>query len=160
MDFVHPNRLDAFELAVGQAPVDKPRHRPIDAFPTGAKAPGRFPPGQPRPAGKEAHHGAGHRPLALTPGHLLDHHPVLRTLHPPGRIAKPSDDAPQRHEQPPALRQSIISRLPAGDTPSIGHGCLGAPPSGPRWTVCHGDGAAEFLHKRNPQNVEYGTKLS
>ncbi len=53
MDFVHPNRLDAFELAVGQAPVDKPRHRPIDAFPTGAKGPGRFPPGQPpRHSGK------------------------------------------------------------------------------------------------------------
>jgi hypothetical protein len=50
MNLVHPNRLDAFELAVRQAPLHKPLHRAIDAFPTGVEGPRRLPPRQsPRP---------------------------------------------------------------------------------------------------------------
>ena len=59
---------------------------------------------------KKTHHGQGHRSLAIAPRHVLDHHPVLGALHPPGGIEKPSHDAPQRHKEPPALRQPVIAR--------------------------------------------------
>ncbi len=101
MNLIHADGLDAFELAVRQAPLHKPLHRAIDAFPTGAKGPRRLPPGQPpRPAGKKTHHGEGDRPLAIAPRHVLDHHAVLRAVDPPGGVEKPRHDAPQRHKEP------------------------------------------------------------
>jgi len=41
---------------------------------------------------------------------MLDHHTVHRTLHSPWRVEEIGLDAPQRHEQPSALRQSVIAR--------------------------------------------------
>ncbi len=111
MNLVHADGLDAFEFAVGQTPLHKPLHRAIDAFPTGVEGPRRLPPRQPpRPAGKKAHHGDGHWPLALTPGNMLNHHAVFRAVDPPGGIAKPRRDAPQRHKEPGALLQPVIAR--------------------------------------------------
>jgi len=68
-------------------------------------------PGQPpRPAGQKTHHGDGDRPFAIAPGNMLDHHPVLRALHPPGGVEKAGRDAPQRHKKPGTLLQPVIAR--------------------------------------------------
>ena len=64
----------------------------------------------PRPTGQKSHHRGGDRPLPLTPGNMLDNDPMHRTFHPSGRIQKVGLDAPQRHEEPPALRQPIVTR--------------------------------------------------
>ena len=111
MNLVHPNGLDAFELAVRQAPLHKPLHRAIDAFPTGVEGPRRLPPRQPpRPAGQKAHHGDGDRSFAIAPGNMLDDHPMLRAVNPPGGIEKPRHNPPQRQKEKPALRQPVITR--------------------------------------------------
>src|SRR5208282_4955650 len=111
MDFVHADGLDAFQLAMRQTPLHKPLHRAIDAFPTGAKGPGRLPPRQPpRPTGKKAHHGNGDRPFTLAPRQMLHHHAVFRAVDPPGGVEKPSHDAPQRHKEPGTLLQPVIAR--------------------------------------------------
>src|SRR6266852_9641545 len=55
-------------------------------------------------------YGEGDRPLAIAPGNMFDHHSVHRTLHSPWRVEEIGLDAPQRHEQPLALRQSVIAR--------------------------------------------------
>ncbi len=121
MNLVHADGLDAFEFAVGQAPLHKPLHRAIDAFPTGAKDPCRLPPRQPpRPAGQKTHHGDGHRPLALTPRHMLHHHAVFRAADPPSGVEKPRHDAPQRHKEPGALLQSVIARSGLEATGTLG----------------------------------------
>ena len=41
---------------------------------------------------------------------MLDHYAVHRTLHSPWRVEEIGLDAPQRHEQPAALGQSVIAR--------------------------------------------------
>src|SRR5208283_4379263 len=64
----------------------------------------------PRPAGKKTHHGDGHRSFALAPRNVFDHHPMLRATDPPGGVAKERHDAPQRHKEPRALRQLVITR--------------------------------------------------
>ena len=110
MDFVHAHRPDLCQFPVRQAPLHKPFHRTINTFPTRAKGPRglapRQPPGPPR---KKTHHGRRHRPLALAPGHMFHHHPMLRALDPPGAIDEPRHQAPQRHKQPRAGRQLVIT---------------------------------------------------
>src|SRR2546426_11419610 len=104
VNLVHAERANVFQLAMRQAPLNKPLHRAIDAFPTGSKGPRRLSPRQPpRPTGQKAHHGEGDRPLAIAPGNLLDHHTLHRTLHSPRRVEEIGLDAPERHEQPAAL---------------------------------------------------------
>jgi hypothetical protein len=95
MQFVHADGPDAFELAMGQAPLHKPLHRTIHALPTGVEGPGRLPPRQsPCPAGKKAHQGDGDGPFALAPGNMLDHHSVSGALHPPRRMKEKGLDTP------------------------------------------------------------------
>jgi hypothetical protein len=111
VDLVNPDRMHSRQLSMGQAPFHKPLHRMPDRFPTGLESSGRVPPRQPpRPAGQKPHHRRGHRPLALTPGYVLDAQPVLRTFHAPGRVEEVDDNAPQRHEQPASLGQLVIAR--------------------------------------------------
>src|SRR2546430_9493366 len=94
-----------------QPPLNNPLRRAIDAFPAGSKGPRRLSPRQPpRPTGQKAHHGEGDRPLAIAPGNMLDYHTVHRTVHSPWRVEEIGLDAPQRHEQPAALGQSVIAR--------------------------------------------------
>src|ERR1022692_4317869 len=89
----------------------------------------------PRPAGQEPHHRRGDRPLALAPGNMLPHHPMLGTLYPPGRIPKPSHNPPHRHEQPPPLGQVVITR---GQPPALRAFAL------PTLVRLHGDLKAKF----------------
>src|SRR5215467_2074828 len=111
MNLVHPEGFDPAQLAMRQAPLDKPFHRAIDRFPTGLERPPCFPPTQPsRPACQKPHHGARHRTLAVAPRNVLDYHPVLDTLHPSWRVAKVGRDPPQWHKQPAPLRQAVIAR--------------------------------------------------
>jgi hypothetical protein len=35
---------------------------------------------------------------------------MLRAVDPPGGVEEPRHDAPQRHKEPPALRQAVIAR--------------------------------------------------
>jgi len=110
VDFIDADGPDPFQYPVRQAPLHKPLDRAIDTFPTGAKGPRRLPPRQPpRPAGKKAHHGNGDRAFAIAPRDMLDHHAVLRALHPPGGVEKAGRDAPQRHKEPRPLRQPVIA---------------------------------------------------
>jgi hypothetical protein len=70
MNLVHPDRMDVFQLPVGQAPLPQPFHRAIDTFPTGAQGPGAFPPREPtNPAAQKAPHRDGHRSFALALPH-------------------------------------------------------------------------------------------
>jgi hypothetical protein len=51
MDLIDSDGFDPLQLAMRQAPLDKPFHRSIHRFPTGLEGPRRFPPTQPpRPA--------------------------------------------------------------------------------------------------------------
>jgi hypothetical protein len=110
MDFVYPDGLDSAQLAVRQAPLDKPLHRAIHGFPTGLESARGFPPTEPaRPARQEPHHGAGHRALAVAPGHVLDHDPVLGAVDAPGRIVEIGRNPPQRDEQPTADVQTVVA---------------------------------------------------
>ncbi len=110
VNLVHSDGLDADQLSVRQAPFHKPFHRAINTFPTGAKGPRRLAPRQPpRPPRKKTHHGNRHRPLAIAPGHMFHHHPMLRALDPPGGVKEPYHQAPQRHKQPRARRQLVIT---------------------------------------------------
>src|SRR5271155_2267631 len=110
VDFINPDGPDPLQDPVRQAPLHKPLDRAINAFPTGAKGPRRLPPRQsPRPAGQKTHHGDGDRSFAIAPGNVLDNHPMLRAVDPPGGIEKPRHDPPQRNKQPGALLQVIIT---------------------------------------------------
>ena len=132
VNLVDGNGFDATELAMLQTPLHEPLHRAIDRFPTGLKSLRRLPPAQPsRPAGEKAHHGHGHRPLAVAPGNVFDHYPVLSALHPPWRITEPGRFPPKWHKQPTPLGYTVIPRcgLPAQRTASAnaamrGHGDL------------------------------------
>src|ERR1035437_4418929 len=111
VNLVHADRFDPAQLAMGQAPLHKPLHRPIHRFPTGLKDLRRFPPAQPsRPAGEKSHHGHSHRPLAVTPGNMLNHDSVLLALHPSWRVTEADRYPPQRYKIPVALRQPVIAR--------------------------------------------------
>src|SRR5271167_374613 len=111
MNLVHAQRFHSLQLAVGQAPLHEPFHRAIHRFPTGLEDLRRLSPTQsPRPAGQEAHHGAGHRTFAVTPGNLLHHHAMRGTLYSPRSVAKPGRDTPQRHKLPAPFRQTVIAR--------------------------------------------------
>jgi len=95
VNLIHSDGFDSTQLAVRQAPLDKPFHRAIDGFPTGLEHPRRFPPTQsPRPPRQESHHGAGNRTFAVTPRDMLDDDAVRGTLHTARRIAEPGGDAP------------------------------------------------------------------
>ena len=110
VNLVDADGAHVFQLPLRQAPLNKPLHRAIDAFPTGPKGPSRLSPRQPpRPTGQKAHHAEGDWSLAIAPGNMLDHHPMHRTVHSPWRVEEIGLDAPQRHEQPLALRQSVIA---------------------------------------------------
>lgn len=110
VNLIDADGVNVDQLPVHQTPFHKPFHRAINAFPTGAKYPRRFAPGQPpRPSGKKAHHSGGHRSLAITPRNVLDHHAVLRTLDPPQGINEPRNHAPHRYKQPGTRRQSVIA---------------------------------------------------
>src|SRR5919109_537976 len=110
VQFVHADGFDPLQFAVRQTPAHKPLHRAIDTFPTGLEGPRGLAPRQPsRPPRQEAHHRRRHRPFALVPGHLLDHYPVLGTVHPPRRIQKPRHNPPQRNKQPPPRFQPVIT---------------------------------------------------
>src|SRR5664280_1122367 len=111
MNLVHAQRFHPQQLALGQAPLHEPFHRAIDRFPTSLEYLRRFSPTQPpRPAGQKAHHGAGHRTFAVTPGNLLHHHAMRGTLDPPRGVAIPGRDSPQRHKLPASFRQTVIAR--------------------------------------------------
>jgi hypothetical protein len=111
MNLVHADRMDVFQLPVGQAPSHKPFHRAIDTFPTGAKnLCGLAPRQSPRPAGKEANHGDRHRPFAGTPGNMLDPHPMFRAVDPPRGVNEMRHQTPQRHKEPSTLRQVVVTR--------------------------------------------------
>src|SRR5215472_1181226 len=59
--------------------------------------------------------------FAVTPGKMLDHHPVLHTGHATRPIVKVRGYSPQRHKLPAPLGQAIIARCrpPAlGATPA------------------------------------------
>src|ERR1035438_3608058 len=105
-------------LSSGKTPAKNPRQSLRlncffargSRFPTGLKCPRGLAPRQmPRPTGQKSHHRRGHGPLALTPGDMLHHHPVLGTFYPARRIEEPSDDSPQRYKQPPPLGQMVIT---------------------------------------------------
>lgn len=92
------------------APLHEPLDRAIDRFPTGLKGLCRFSPAQPpRPTGEKAPHGQSHRPLAVAPRNVFDHHAVFGALDPPWCITEPSRYAPERHKQPTLLRQTVIA---------------------------------------------------
>ena len=111
VDLVHANRFNPAQLAMRQAPCHEPLHRPIHRFPTGLKDGRRLSPTQPsRPAGKKTHHRRRQRSLAITPRNMLNHDPVLHTLHPPWRVTKADRYPPQRYKTPVALRQPVIAR--------------------------------------------------
>ena len=111
VNLVHAEGANVFQVAMRQAPLNKPRHRAIDAFPTSSKDPCGLSPRQPpSPTGQKTHHGQSDRPLAIAPGNMLDHHTVHWTVHSPWRVEEIGLDAPQRHEQPAALGQSVIAR--------------------------------------------------
>ncbi len=83
------------ELAAGQAPLDKPRHRAINAFPTGAKNPGPSPAKTAAaPSGKGSTSWRGSPAACPHPGHLLDHHAVFRAVDPPGRHSETTSRCP------------------------------------------------------------------
>src|ERR1700733_9560805 len=110
VNLVHADRFDSAQWAMGQAPLHKPLYRPIYRFPTSLKDLSCFSPAQPPcPASEKTHHGAGHRPLAGAPGNVLDHYTVIAALDPPRCVEKPGYYPPQRHKQPAALGQPVIS---------------------------------------------------
>src|SRR5579883_3632971 len=110
MNLLHPKRCHPAELAVRQAPRDKPFHRAIDGLPTGLEgARGVSPTEPPRPPRQEAHHGAGYGPLSVTPGNMLDDDPMLGTAHAPGCVAEIGRDPPQGHKQPTLLLQAVVA---------------------------------------------------
>src|SRR5260370_6166548 len=111
MNLVYADGFDPVQLAVRQAPLDKPFHRPVDRFPTGQKHARGFPPTHPPPPLREAgHHRAGPRTLTVAPRNVLDYDSMLGTLHSPTRVAEGGGDAPQRHENPAPLRQAVTAR--------------------------------------------------
>ena len=74
------------------------------------------------PSGKENTSWPGHRSLAIAPRHVLHHHPMLRAFDPPGGVAKPGHNSPQRHKPPTPFRQAVIARrrpLALGALPRI-----------------------------------------
>src|SRR5437867_7962265 len=111
MNLVDANRLHSLEFAFRQAPLHQPFHRPVNRFPTGPENSRRFPPGQaPRPSPQKFHHRHRHRPLAIAPGHIFHHHPVLLTLDPSESVDQPHRDLPQRHTGPNPRFQHVIPR--------------------------------------------------
>src|SRR5262249_40669412 len=110
VDLIHADGLHSFQLTVRQTPLHKPLHRTIDHFPAGLKGLSRFPPGQaPCPTRQEAHHGQGDWALAFTPGQMLDHHPMLGTLHSSGCVDEIGGDPPQGDEEPSARGEPVIA---------------------------------------------------
>jgi hypothetical protein len=110
MNLVHADGLNVFQFPTGQAPVDKPFHRAIDAFPTGVEGPRCLAPGQPPgPPAQKAHHGQGDRPLPFAPGNMLDHDPMRRTVHTPRGVEEPRANPPQRHKQPRPFWKSVVT---------------------------------------------------
>src|ERR1035438_6089023 len=111
VDLVYANRFNPAQLAMRQAPFHEPLHGPVHRFPTGLKDGRRLAPAQtPRPAGKKPHHRRRQRPLADAPRNMLNHHPVLNTLHPPRRVTEADRYPPQRYKIPLAFRQTVIAR--------------------------------------------------
>lgn len=99
------------QLPRGQAPGDEPRDRAIDRLPTDLKDLRRLAPTPPpRPSRQKAHHRRRQPALAFVPRYLLDHHPVLRALDSPRRVAKPGRNRPQRNMLPFSLFQLVIAR--------------------------------------------------
>jgi hypothetical protein len=124
--------IHALELAMSQAPGDKPFHRAIDRLPTGPEHPGRLPPAQPsRPARQESHHRAAHRAPAVAPREVLDDQAMLRALDSSRRIDKPSGHPPVARTASVAPADSR-SPVPAADTPSSARGCHGVARCGSR----------------------------
>ena len=116
VDLVHADGPHIGQFPVGQAPLHKPVHRPINGFPTRLERARCFPPREaPGPLGQKSHHGRRDRPLPLAPGNVFDSDAVLRTLHPPGRVEEKRSDLPQRHEEPRSDREPVVpgSRLAA-----------------------------------------------
>jgi hypothetical protein len=110
VDLVHANRFNPAQLAMRQAPLHEPLYGSIHRFPTGLKYCRRLPPTQPpRPASKKAHHRRRQWPLPVTPRNVLNHDPVLNTLHTPRRVTETHRYSPQRYKFPVSLRQPVIA---------------------------------------------------
>ena len=112
----HPPRSTPppLQRVVRQAPGHEPFDRAIDRLPTDLEDFRRLPPTQPpRPTGQKAHHRRGQPALALVPGNLFDHYPVLGTFHSPRCVVKPNSDVPQRHMPPGPLSQFVVARCRA-----------------------------------------------
>src|SRR4030095_11855433 len=98
-DLVDADRREALQTAVGQAPLDRPRHRPEDRIPTGVEGLGHLFPRQAlSPAGKEPDVGLGQPALALSPGQFLHPYAAARTVHAPRAVLADHPPSPRRHK--------------------------------------------------------------
>ncbi len=111
VDLVDAEGFEPFELAMRQAPLDKPVYGAVDGLPTGLEGPGRFAPRQAAgPAGQEDHHGDGDRAFAGAPGNVLDAQAVLRALDSTRGVVEVRWDVPQGRKKPGTFGQPIVAR--------------------------------------------------
>ena len=112
VNFVHPDRLHASQLAVRQAPGDEPFHRAIHRLPTHLEHFRRLAPTQPsRPARQKPHHGRRQRPLPFVPRQVLHDHAMLRDT-------PPAAARSETKRRCPTAAHAAIPALPIGHSPA------------------------------------------
>lgn len=109
VDLVDADGVNVTQLPM--LPLDEPFDRTAHGLPTDVEEPGGFAPGQASGQSRqERHHRGRHRALAVAPGEVLDHHPVLVALGATRSIKDKHRDRPERDKALPAFRQAVVAR--------------------------------------------------